>query len=182
MQWQREEQNDVGTHPPSSPSFKMSHFILFSLKMSHFLISSNTWVFQSNEKYLVSYGFICACISFSSATVMHFLYARHCEKTKNEEDEVLLTSVFVCVCVKPLDTADDDWGRPQLSAHRTEWWGNQVILGIEVRTETLNKSRIFNSWDAEEGGDRKRISEKRTPWRKHRDRGLECWCGPPHCG
>ena len=29
---------------------------------------------------------------------MHFLCVRHCEKTKDEEDEVLLTSVFVCVC------------------------------------------------------------------------------------
>ena len=104
---------------------------------------------------------------------MHFRCVRRCQRTK---DEVLLTSVFVCV----YKTIKHSWGwlrQASGSAYRTKWWGNQgtVTQTKVVNTEALNKSRIFNNWEGEEGTDRKGISEKTTAWKKQRQES-QCWC------
>lgn len=139
-----------------------SFFDQLCLSLSNYkwkLFKSLSWF------YLCLYFFfLCYC--------MHFRCVRHCQRTK-VEDEILLTSVFVCV----YKTIKHSWGwirQASRSAYRTKWWGNQgtVTQTEVVNTEALNKSRIFNSWEGEEGTDRKGISEKTTPWKKQRDRGL----------
>ena len=71
-----------------------------------FLISSNVWVFQNtNEKYLrLFYGFIHAFISFSSATVCIFDVWGIVREPKMR----FYSQVYLCVCIKPLSTAEDD--------------------------------------------------------------------------
>lgn len=145
----------------ASPRFKIS---------PSFLISSNVWVFQNTKwKVFKALLWFYSCLYFFSCYCKHWC-VRHLQRTK---DEVLLTSVFVSV----YKTIKHSWGwlrQASGSAYRTKWWGNQGIVTRQRwwTQRPWNKSRIFNSWEGEEGMvDRKGVSEKTTAW-ESRDRSL----------